>query len=649
MKVETKYPHIFEPINLGPVRLKNRLMFTPMVCCLSSADGEVTREYVEFIGAQARTGVALVTIGATGVNEETAVDVPGELDITTDKKLGGLLRLSEEVHRYGAKLSIELCHAGRGAFPALLKTPYALAPSAIPTPVGTKYIKEMDQKDIDQVIADYVDCAVRLKKARFDMVMIHAAHGNLIGQFLSPLTNKRTDCYGGSLENRMRFPLELLRAVREAVGDQFGMDMRISGDEIAPDGMKLEEVIVFLKEAQKYLNTVQISQGIIIDPRYAYHVVPPYYYDHCHNVKYAKKVKKALDIPVSTFGSVTAMEEAEQILASGDADCVGMARPLLADHDLVNHARKGQEENTRPCLRCLECLTNAGIGEAVRCAVNPVTGREDRYKEIQPAKTKKKIMIVGGGPAGMMAAQTACERGHEVVLYEKSDHLGGLLPDISSLPFKGDMRRYLKWDIQTTENCGAKVVLETEVTPEIVEKENPDALFLAVGSSPVIPPIPGIEEDYVKHVLEVDSGRADTGRKVVVCGGGISGLECALGLAMDGKEVTVVDIVPADQFGADMAPIARMMLMDLLNQYHVRMEGGQKVQEFTQTGVKTMDSRWNVHIWECDTAVTAFGMKPNNTKALENLVWDTYVIGDCYQVRNIFHSNHMAFNYAVEV
>ena len=649
MKIDIKYPHVFSPINLGPVRLKNRLMFTPMVCCLSSADGEVTQEYVEFIGAQARTGVSLVTIGATGVNKENAIDVPGELDITTDEKLGGLLRLSEEVHRYGAKLSIELCHAGRGAFPALLKTPYALAPSAIPTPVGTKYIKEMDQKDIDRVIANYVDCALRLKKARFDMVMIHAAHGNLIGQFLSPATNKRTDAYGGSLENRMRFPLELLRAVREAVGNKFGLDMRISGDEIAPDGMRLDEVLIFLKEAQKYLDTVQLSQGIIIDPRYAYHVVPPYYYEHCHNVKYAEEAKKVLDIPVSTFGSVTTMQEAEAILAAGQADCVGMARPLLADHDLIWNAWKGQEEKTRPCLRCLECLTNAGIGEAVRCAVNPVTGREYKYKEIQPARLKKKVMIIGGGPAGMMAAQTACERGHEVVLYEKNDRLGGLLHDISALPFKGDMRRYLEWNIEKTMTCGARIVLGTEATQEVVEQEKPDALFIAAGSVPLIPKIPGIEMEHVKHVLEVDSKRAETGRRVVVCGGGISGLECALGLAMEGKEVTVLDMIPADAFGGDMAPIARMMLMDLLKRYRVRLEGGQKVQEITAQGVRTMDETWTSHTWEGDTVVTAFGMKSNLPEELEHLVYETYITGDCYQVRNIFQCNHMAFNYAVEV
>lgn len=649
MRLSIKYPNVFQPVFLGKVHLKNRLMFTPMVSCLSSATGEVTQEYVEFIGAQARTGVGLVTIGATGVNEENAVDVPGELNITTDKNLGGLLRLSEEAHRYGAKISIELCHAGRGAYPPLLKTPYALAPSAIPTSVGTQNIKEMDQEDINKVIRDYVDCAVRLKKARFDMVMIHAAHGNLIAQFLSPATNKRTDCYGGSLRNRMRFPLELLKAVRTAVGSEFGIDMRISGDEIAPDGMRLEETLMFLKEAQKYIDTVQISQGIIIEPQYAYHVVPPYYYEYRHNVKYAKKAKEVLDIPVSTFGSITSIQEAEDIIASGKADCVGMARPLLADHDLIQNAWRGQEDKTRPCLRCLECLTNAGIGEAVRCAVNPITGREYKYQKIHRAEIQKKVMIVGGGPAGMMAAQTLRKRGHEVVLYEKKHCLGGLLPDISSLPFKNDMRRYLEWNIRQTEKCGARIVLDTEVVPEIVEKENPDALFLAIGGAPLLPEIDGIHNENVKTVLDVDSKRTLTGEKVVVCGGGISGLECALGLAMEGKEVSVVDMVPTEKFGADMAPITRTMLMDLLDFHGVRLIGNQKVIKFSNQGVHTVDLQWNTHLLECDTAVAAFGMKKNNTDKLKNIICDTYEIGDCYQIKNIFQCNHMAFNYAVEV
>lgn len=649
MSIEMKFPHVFQPIQIGPLKFRNRMMFTPMVSCLSTPNGEVTNEYVEFIEMQAKTGVALVTIGSTSVNEDNGIDVPGELDITTDKNIGGLLRLSEAAHRYGAKLSVELCHAGRGAYPGLLKTPYVIAPSAIPTPVSIKNIKVMDQDDIDQVIKDYVDCSVRLKKAGFDMVMIHAGHGNLIGQFLSPYSNKRTDIYGGSLENRSRFAIEILEAVRTAVGPDFGLDMRISGDEIIDGGMKLEEVLEFLKVAQKYLNTVQMTQGIIIEPTTAYHVVPPWYYEHCHNVKYAEAAKKVLDIPVSTFGSVTTIAEAEEILASGKADCVGMARPFLADSNLLKNAYRGEDDKTRPCLRCLECLTRCGIGQHVHCAVNPVTGRETRYKNISLAPEKKKVMVIGSGPAGMMATQILRKRGHEVILCEKQDKLGGRLNEISVLPFKGDMRRYLAWDVKETMACGADIRLNTEVTPELIETEKPDALFVATGSAPIKPNIPGIDLDMVKPVIDVDCERVEVGKKVVVCGGGTSGLECGLSLAMKGHDVTVVDMMPVERFGHDMAPIAFMNLADLLKKHNVKLIGSCKVDRFVEGGVEVLDNNWNRILLPADTAVAAFGMRSENTSSFSGLVYDTYFIGDCDHVKNIYQANHSAFDYAMEV
>jgi 2,4-dienoyl-CoA reductase-like NADH-dependent reductase (Old Yellow Enzyme family)/NADPH-dependent 2,4-dienoyl-CoA reductase/sulfur reductase-like enzyme len=652
MAFVNNFPHVFQPIKLGPVTLKNRIHYTPMVCNLVTTTGEVTAEFVEFLGSQARTGAALITIGATPVNEVNAIDYEGEIYISSDDRIGGLSRLVEEVHRYGAKLSVELCHAGRAAYPPLLKTPYALAPTAIPTSIGVKYIKEMDQKDIDGVIDDYVNCAYRCTRAGFDMVMIHAAHGNLLSQFLSPYTNKRADYYGGSLENRMRFPLEVLQAVREKVGRDFGIEMRVSSDEIVDGGQGLDEVLEFLQSAQKYIDCVQMSQGLIVDPDYSFHTITPYYYHHNHNVKYSEAAKKVLDIPVSVVGSITDMEDVEAIIASGKADYVGMARQLLTDFNTIKHAYGNETQKTRPCLRCLEgCTKFAGKGWPVRCAVNPVVGREYKYKEIAPARTRKKAMVVGGGPAGMMAAQTLLARGHEVVLYEKDVKLGGMLNEICALPFKGDLKRYLDWNDRTTMLSGAKVILGTEATPDIVERENPDVLFLAVGSVPVSLQIPGIEKPNVKHVLDVDNGRAAVGEKVLVCGGGVSGLECALALAMDGKDVTVADIIPSDAFAGEMSFITRNMLLHLLKTHKVKLLGGHKAERFLDDGAEVIDSRLVRKTIEADTIVIAFGMKPNHeiVKNLSGLVLETYAIGDCDVVGNIYSANHAAFNYAVEV
>jgi 2,4-dienoyl-CoA reductase-like NADH-dependent reductase (Old Yellow Enzyme family)/thioredoxin reductase len=649
MKMSKQYPHIFKPLKVGPVTLKNRLQFSPMVSCLSSVSGEATNDYVEFIGMQARTGVGLVTIGATPVDEETGADFYGELNITRDSSVAGLKRIADEAHRYGAKISIEMCHAGRGAAPYLLQKPYAIAPTAIPTDHGTKYIKEMDQADIEHVIFQYADCAARLKRAGFDMVMIHAAHGNLLAQFLSPVTNHRTDSYGGSFENRCRFPMEVIKAMREAVGPDFAMEMRISGDEVIDGGMRIEETIEFIKIAEPYIDLVHVSKGLIVDDNFSYYVLPPYYHPYAHNVYLAERVKKEVSIPVTTVGSIKTLAQAEDIIASEKADVVAMARQLMADPDMIKKSMRDEAETTRPCLRCMEgCGRNVCAGTPVRCSINPTVGREVKYSQILPATEKKKVMVVGGGVSGMMAVQILVQRGHDVTLYEKSASLGGQLAEICNLPFKTDMREYKDWDIRTTLNCGAKIMLNTAVTKELVEKEDPDALFIAAGASPIVPKIPGIE--LAKSVLDVDNKRVEVGENVVVCGGGLSGLECALALAMEGKNVTVVDIIDEGEFGNKQFAFNRNMLLHLLKENKVRFVGNSKVEEISAEGVHVIDKKWNRSVISADSVVSAFGMKTNFgvVEELSGIIAETYIIGDCGKVAGIHEANTSAFDYAVE-
>lgn len=651
MKPSEKYPHVFSPLKIGPATLKNRIQFSPMVCCLSSATGEVTPDYIEFLGMQARTGAALVTIGATSVDDDTGSDFRGELSITHDRDIAGLARIAEEVHRYGAKLSVEMCHAGRGAAPYLLRTPEAWAPTAIPTTHGTRFIREMDQRDIDHVVKQYADCAKRLKTAGFDLVMIHCAHGNLLAQFLSGFSNKRNDYYGGSFDNRMRFPLEVIQAVREAVGGDFALEMRISADEIIDGGMRQDETFEFLKIAQKYIDLVHVSAGMIVDATVSYYTLPPYYHPHMHNVKYAEAAKKVLDIPVTTVGSIKTLEQAEEIIAGGKADVVAMARQLMADPDTLKKSYRGQPETVRPCLRCMDgCGKNVVAGTQVRCSVNPVIGRENQYKTIPPAVERKKAVVVGGGVSGMMAAQTLARRGHDVTLYEAGPSLGGRLNEIGVLPFKQDLRDYTAWNIRTTEACGAAVRLNTPATREIIEKDDPDVLFIAAGADLAKPPIPGIDGANVVDVVAVDTGRAATGNRVVICGGGLSGLECALALAMEGRDVTVVDMIPVDEFGKDVVVFQENMLKMLLEKHGVKLVGSQKVRRITDKGVEAMDKTWNTHFHPADTVVVALGLKPRTDAVAElsGLVAETYVVGDCGRGRAIHDANHMAFNYAVE-
>lgn len=648
-----KYPHVFSPIRVGTMTLKNRIQFSPMICCLNTPGGEVTSEYIEWIAQQARTGASLITVGGTSIDHDTGDDFEGEIDVTTDMNVIGLKRMADEAHYRGAKISIELVHAGRGAMPRLLKDGVAMAPSIFPATggpegVGNTHIREMTYEDIEHIINRYAEIAERLANCEFDAIMLHAAHGNLIAQFMSPRFNHRTDWYGGSFENRMRFPLQIMKEIRKRVGKRINIDMRISGEELIPGGLTTQDMIEFVKLAQEYVDTVHVSVGMIIESDYFYYSMPPYYHPHCHNVKYAEAFKNCPDIhiPITTVGSITSVAEAEAILAAGKADMVAMARPLMAEPNLLKNAYAGKPENSRPCLRCYECAPN--VTQHLHCAVNPVCGRETQYRVIQRADEKKKVVVIGGGVSGMMAVQTLLKRGHEVVLFEKEKTLGKKLYEISNLSFKSDMRRYWDWNVRTTTDSGAKIYLNTEATPELVMAEHPDAIFIAVGSSLITPPIEGIEK--VKSILDVDNRRVEVGQKVVICGGGLSGTECALELAMEGKDVTVVDMLPADAFAKDASPSPRTMLMARLKQNNVKLVGESKVRRFTDKGVEILDRNWNEILLEADTVINALGMKtdPKVVEQFAGLIPEVYVIGDAAQVNNIRHANQSAFIYAVE-
>ena len=647
------FKHVFTPIKIGNTTYRNRVEFAPMVCDMTNSLGEPREGYIDFIEKQAESGVAVIHIGATPVNRINAADYRAQIDATDDLKIAGLVMMAEAAHRHGAKISVELVHSGRGADPDLIQTPYALAPSNFTIPKRHPYVKEMDQHDIDDIIKDYVDCSVRLQKCGYDGVLLHAAHGNLLAQFLSPLTNTRNDMWGGSEENRRRFPLLLLKTVREAVGPDFVLEMRISADEIVPGGMRLPEVLEFIKVAQEYIDLVSISAGLIVEPAGQIYCMPSYFRPRGANVPYAREVKacKDITIPVSVVGGITTAEFADEIIGEGSADMVAIARALLADPDMLNKSWRGKSETVRPCLRCWGCAS--AYGTHIHCAVNPQLARTYRYSKPWPAEKKKKVVVVGGGVAGTQATRTLTEKGHEVVLFEKSDALGGHLKSITNLPFKDDMQFYLQWLQRETLSCGADIRLNTEATQENVMAEKPDVIIVSVGSVPVKPPIPGLDNDNVYNVLDADSGKAviPEGKKVVVCGGGLSGCESAIGLAMQGCEVSIVDILPTDEFASGCARHARNMILAQMVKYDIQLIGENIVRSITDKAVTVEDKNWHINEIQADYVIDAFGMKKNEEMMdrFFELIPDVYYIGDCLEVKNIMNANFSAYDRACNI
>jgi len=376
--------------------------------------------------------------------------------------------------------------------------------------------------------------------------------------------------------------------------------------------------------------------------------MPPYFRPRGVNVPLARQVKQCPDIniPVSVVGGIS-VDMAEQIIAEGSADMVAIARAFLADPEMLRKCYRGKPEDVRPCLRCWGC---AGAGH-VQCAVNPQMGRTERYARVYKADKKKKVVVVGGGIAGTQAARTLVERGHEVVLFEKKDKLGGLLHDIDKLPFKDDLLRHTEWLVRTTMNCGADIRLNTEATPFLVMAENPDAIVVAVGAQPARPPIAGIDNPNVFNVLDVDSGRKKVSGAVVVCGGGLSGCESALALAMEGCNVTVVDIIPEDDFATGAMDITRAMLLSLMEEHKVRKIGNHIVRSIDKDGVHIEGRDWKYQTIPADYIVDALGMKNDKSiaDAYVDLIPDVYVVGDAYNVANIKQANLSAYNAAANI
>ncbi len=633
---------LFTPISIGNIKLKNRFAVSPMVTVYCDEDGMATERFIAYHEAKAKGGWGMIIV------EDYAVDPAGRgfwtPGLWKDEQIESHTKLTERVHKAGAKIIAQIYHCGRQTTSAVIgQQPVSASP--LPCPVLGETPRELTIPEIEKIISQFGDTALRAKKAGFDGVEIHGAHGYLIAQFMSSYSNKRTDKYGGSLENRFRFAAEIVKDVREKCGPDFVVGFRISADEKVPGGRTIEETkAIAIKLEQLGVDYLHVSAGTYES---SWAIIPPMHVTPGWIVDYAEEVKKVVNIPVLTVGRINDPVVAESILLSGKADVIAMGRASLADPELPNKFANGQYEDIRPCIACQQgCLINLFNNEPISCLVNPTLGYE-YLQEFKKTDSPKKITVVGAGPAGLTAARTAALAGHEVTLYEKSDRFGGQFATAAVPPAKGELAHFVSWAGRQVEKLGVNIKMNTEYTSALFEQEKPDMVIIATGATPAKPDIPGIEGRNVVTAEDVLLGKAETKQKVVIAGGGMVGCETAVYLASLGKDVTIVEMLPT--LASDEESTRRTFLMKAIEERHITSHTNSTIKEIGDDFVLIETPQGMTKI-ETETVVLALGTESNNAlaKELQGKV-PVKVVGDAVKPRKALEAIREGFLAATKI
>lgn len=601
-----------------------------MVMNLCEEDGSCTERFAAYHEAKAKGGFAMI------ITEDFAItNVAGKGHqyiggLWKDEHIPGFKEYTDRLHKWGALSIVQLHHPGRQIGVIDADTPWA--PSAIPCPFSPDMMPhEMTQAEIKLVVKQFGQAAARAKAAGFDGCELHGAHGYLIEEFMSPYSNKRTDEYGGDLCNRMRFALEIIHEVREQTGPDFIIGYKLSSDEWVSGGLTIEDTkayVPFLEDAG--VDYFGVSVGVY---RSGDQIIPSMYTEHGWIANNAKEVKSVASVPVYAIGRINDTRVANAIIKSGKADMVAMGRQSIADPETPNKAKAGCFTDIRTCVGCLHgCDANVNLEKSGTCELNPIIGHESEA-EYQTVMTEspKKVLVIGAGPAGLEAAIGAAKCGHSVTVYDKDRWAGGKYRLASVPPCKGELGAFIVWQMHELKKLNVPVILNTEVTKELVDSVKPDVVIAATGTNPVVPKmIPGYDKDIVVLGTDVLSGKANTGHNVVVIGGGHAGAETANHIASYMKNVTIVEL--QEDIAMDEVDTPRNALLADLKKNEVRVCASTSVQEIKDHSV-VVSGKYNEEI-ECDTVVISIGHKPNTVLAdeLKAAGYDVRVIGDAVSV-----------------
>lgn len=644
------FPHLCSPITIGRVTFRNRMFSAPMGGTDITNDGCIGPKSTAFYELRGKGGAGAVTVSECMVHPETDGSHAYHLDTSILNSLAAATYTADAIHRHGAVPSLELSHSGMYAGTYMTDKSkqhnmHQWGPSDTVRPDGVP-VKALTTDMLSDIVASYGRVAGLAKRAGFGMIMIHGGHGWLLNQFLSPYFNKRTDEYGGSLENRCRLAIEVLKSVREAVGPGFPIEFRMSGSELFEGGYDLAEGVRIAQMIEPYVDIIHVSAGTY--QRGFGDTHPSMFKEHGCNVYLAAEIKKHVSVPVATLGGLNDPQQMEEIIASGKADIVYMARALLADPFLPRKIMENRENEIVHCLRCFTCMAERAVTATRRCTVNPLIGREIEGNEVSPAPVSKKVLVAGGGPGGLYAAYTAARRGHQVILCEKEAQLGGILKSEQAIPFKQEMYQLSQTYALFARNSGVEIRTSTEVTPEYVEKENPDALIIAVGSEPLVPPIKGLDGDNVVIVNDYYLEKEKVTDQVVVLGGGLAGCECAIHLGMEGKHVHLVEM--RQELAPDANIRHRPLLLKEVDKY-VTVHTGCKGLAVTDEGVLCETDTGEEIMIPGTSVICALGQ--HSRTSLVNSLRDSApyiaVIGDASKVSTITNAVYEGYHAALDI
>ena len=640
------YAHLFQPLRLGRTVLKNRIEAAPVSVANLTPQAHFTPDNIAIFERKAKGGAAIVNMGEARIDLKTGISHLLCLALDDPEVMPSLILATDAIRRHNAIPAIEILHPGGRANPEYYDGPI-WAPSDAPGHLGKDYTA-LDEKTIDSIVTCFANAAEMAWLGGVEMVMIHGGHGWLLHEFLSPLNNHRTDKFGGSLENRARISLMVVDAIRRRCPELL-IEFRLSGSELVEGGLTIDDQVEFAKLLDGKVDLIHVTAGTFHYPETNQHMVPSMFHPFGVNVEFAAAIKKAVKTPVAVVGGLDEPELMEQVLAEGKADIIAVGRSIIADAQMPGKLRGGRADDVTPCIRCNHCISESFVpyvkysSRLTRCSVNPVAGREYTEKDVCPALIPKKVLVIGGGPAGMEAAITLADRGHQVILAEKSGRLGGAIRFAGHVSFKSKLDQLMQVLIRRVERRKITVMLNTGMTPELARSLRPDAIVCAIGADPIVPPVPGVDLEIAVSAVGMHEHMEEIGQNVVILGGGLVGCEESILLGELGKKVTVLEMKP--ELCRDAPFLHHEAVLLEMERLGITARTGMRCTGILPDGVTAEQDGKEIKL-PADTVIIAAGLAPklDEAEAFRSCAPEFWKIGDCRQARNVRLAIHEGYD-----